>query len=137
MFIELKGHYYRKNVDHLSHKPDPSVPLNKCEEFYCMFKANFGNHSLLYDARMNAISSQQTITDTLIGKTFEWIGLKTFRMRSRNMHSTPRIVSKCWSTNYLVDANRIVVGFRDATNIVKVIKEYSMDDLLKLSKYIM
>ncbi|TGZ50725.1 hypothetical protein DBV15_12061, partial [Temnothorax longispinosus] len=123
-------------ADHLSHKPDPSVPLNKCEEFYCMFKANFGNHSLLYDARMNAISSQQTITDTLIGKTFEWIGLKTFRMRSRNMHSTPRIVSKCWSTNYLVDANRIVVGFRDATNIVKVIKEYSMDDLLKLSKYI-
>ncbi|XP_071650895.1 decapping and exoribonuclease protein-like [Temnothorax longispinosus] len=121
-------------ADHPLHEPDSSVPLNESEEFHCMFKANFAGISLLYDAKIDAISSQQLITDTLIGKPFESIGLKMFQMRIRHMRSTPGIISKCWSTNFLANANRIVVGFRDATNTVKVIKEYSMADLLRLSK---
>ncbi|XP_024882919.1 uncharacterized protein LOC112461773 [Temnothorax curvispinosus] len=138
IFIELRGHYQNKNrmknVDHPLHEPDSSVPLNESEEFHCMFKANFAGISLLYDAKIDAISSQQLITNTLIGKPFESIGLKMFQMRIRHMRSTPGIISKCWSTNFLANANRIVVGFRDATNTVKVIKEYSMADLLRLSK---
>ncbi|XP_024892802.1 decapping and exoribonuclease protein-like, partial [Temnothorax curvispinosus] len=117
-------------ADHPLHEPDSSsVPVNECGEFHCMFKANFSNVSLLYGAKIDAISSRQPITDTLIGKPFESIGLKTLLMPKKHSGCTRSTVIKCWSTNFLANTNRIVVGFRDATNTVKEIKEYSMADL--------
>ncbi|XP_077275402.1 decapping and exoribonuclease protein-like isoform X1 [Temnothorax americanus] len=122
-------------ADHPSHKPDLSVPLNECEEFHCMFKANFGNHSLLYGAEIDGISSQQPITDTLIGKTFEIIELKTFPMGNIiNGKIYRHVVSQWWSQNYLVEINRVICGLKGERSTVRMIKEYPTHDLPKLSK---
>lgn len=120
-------------LDHPSHKPDLSIPLNTCEHFYGIFKARFSNHSLLYRAEIDCISSEQPITDTLIGKTFELIELKTLPISNENKCPAWKVI-KWWSQNYLVKINKTVCGLKDTTNTVKKIKEYSMDDLLKLSK---
>lgn len=125
-------------LDHPSHKPDPLGPLNECEQFYCMFKARFSNYSLLYKAEIDCISSQQPITDTLIGKTFELIELKTCPMYNinGNIYDTINLsrVLAWWSQSYLVETNRIICGLKDKTNIVKMIKEYPVHDLPKLSE---
>lgn len=101
-----------------------------------MFKTYFDDYILLYSARIDGISSEQPITDTLIGKTCKWVGLKIFRMRSGTIYSTPGPVSKCWSANYLIGSDKIVIGFKNPNNIVKSIKECSEKDLLKVSKVI-
>ncbi|KYN33280.1 Protein Dom3Z [Trachymyrmex septentrionalis] len=124
-------------ADHPSHTPDPKRPLNECEHFHCMFKANFDNHSLLYAAEIDGIASQQPITDTLEGKTFELIELKTFPLLSEDGNiygkiSCPRVMC-WWSQNYLANINKIICGLKDK-NIVRIIKEYSMCDLPKLSE---
>lgn len=126
-------------LDHPSHKPNPSVPLNESEQFHCMFKANFDNHSLLYGAELDGISSQQPITDTFIGKTFELIELKTFPLHNTingNIYGriSPNRLSEWWSQSYLGEINRIICGLKDGTSTVRMIKEYSMHDLPNLSK---
>ncbi|XP_011161736.1 decapping and exoribonuclease protein [Solenopsis invicta] len=125
-------------ADHPAHKPDPSLSLNECEEFLCMFKAKFGNHSLLYSAEIDGIVSQQFITDTLIGKTFEIIELKTFPMYNKNgdifFFSQERI-SEWWNQSYLADIKRIICGLKDKNNIVRMIKEYPVCSLPKLPKW--
>ncbi|KYN08872.1 Protein Dom3Z [Trachymyrmex cornetzi] len=124
-------------ADHPSRTPDPKRPLNECEHFYCMFKANFDNHSLLYGAEIDGISSQQPITDTLEGKTFEFIELKTFPLLNEDGNLYSKIsclrVMEWWSQNYLANINKIICGLKDK-NIVRIIKEYSTCDLPKLSK---
>lgn len=103
-----------------------------------MFKAKFDNHLLLYAAEMDGIFSQQLITDTLIGKTFEIIELKTFPMYNKNGNIYGKIsrerVSTWWSQSYLVELNRIICGLKDKNKTVRMIKEYSMHNLSKLSK---
>jgi len=125
-------------LDHPSHKPDPSKFLNECEEFHCMFKANFGNHSLLYGAEIDGISSQQPITDTLIGKPFELIELKTFPMYNKNGNIygkiSPARVSEWWSQSYLSKINRIICGLKNREKEVIMIKEYSIRNLPRLSR---
>jgi len=102
-----------------------------------MFKANFDNHSLLYGTKIDGISSQQPIRDTLERKTFELIKLKTFPLLSENGNIYSKIschrVINWWSQNYLANINRIICGLKDK-NIVRIIKEYSMCDLPKLSE---
>jgi len=123
-------------LDHPSHKPNPSKCLNECEEFHCMFKANFGNHSLLYRAEIDGIFSQQPITDTLIGKPFELIELKTCPMyhKSGNIYKiSPARVSQWWSQIYLSKINKIICGLKNGEEVI-MIKEYSICDLPKLSK---
>lgn len=125
-------------LDSPSHKPNPSEPLNECEKFHCMFKTNFGNHSLLYGAEIDGISSQQPITDTLVGKTFELIELKTFPMCKKQGKVCINISLKrlltWWSQNYLADINKIICGLKDETTTVRMIKEYPTHDLPKLSQ---
>lgn len=103
-----------------------------------MFKARFGNHSLLYKAEIDCISSKQPITNTLVGKTFELIELKTFPMYNSNgdIHGTiqPSRVIDWWSQSYLVESNRIICGLKDRTNTVKMIKEYPVHELPNLSE---
>ncbi|CAL1688530.1 unnamed protein product [Lasius platythorax] len=129
-------------ADQPSHKPDPSVPLNECAKFHCIFKANFGDHSLLYVAEIDGILSEQCITDTLIGKTFELIELKTMSMEQYNAIGTVGgkydtiFVEKAiswWSQNYLAKVEKIICGLRKQWE-VKAIKEYPTHNLLKLSK---
>ncbi|XP_018303717.1 decapping and exoribonuclease protein-like [Mycetomoellerius zeteki] len=123
-------------ADHPSHTPDLKQPLNECEQFYCMFKANFDNHSLLYGAEIDGISSQQPITDTLEGKTLELIELKTFPLllnEDGNIKISSLRVMEWWSQSYLVHINKIICGLKEK-NIVRMIKEYSMCDLPKLSE---
>jgi len=103
-----------------------------------MFKANFGNHSLLYGAEIDGISSQQPITDTLIGKSFELIELKTFPMYNKNGNIYGKIsrarVSEWWSQSYLSKINRIICGLKNREKEVIMIKEYSMRNLPRLSR---
>ncbi|KYN01540.1 Protein Dom3Z [Cyphomyrmex costatus] len=124
-------------ADHPSGTPDLKRSLNECEQFFCMFKANFDNHSLLYAAEIDGISSQQLITDTLEGKTFELIELKTYPLPNEegNIHgkiSSLRVM-EWWSQSYLVHLNKIICGLKDK-NVVRMIKEYSINDLSKLSE---
>lgn len=101
-----------------------------------MFKANFDNHSLLYGAEIDGISSQQPITDTLEGKTLELIELKTFPLllnEDGNIKISSLRVMEWWSQSYLVHINKIICGLKEK-NIVRMIKEYSMCDLPKLSE---
>ncbi|XP_028046754.1 decapping and exoribonuclease protein isoform X2 [Monomorium pharaonis] len=126
-------------ADHPAHKPDPSRALNECEEFHCMFKAKFDNHSLLYAAEIDGIFSQQFIKDTLIGNTFEIIELKTIVISDKhgngNMYGKVHheLVSSWWSQNYLLELNRIICGLRDRNGTVTMIKEYNLHNLPKLS----
>lgn len=126
--------FYNINVNYLiddpSRKPNASVPLNECEEFHCMFKAQFGTHSLLYGAEIDGIISQEPITDnTLIGKKFELIELKTLRMFGR---FNPNQIMSWWSQNYLAEINKVICGMKDG-KIVKMIKEFPMHIIPKLS----
>ena len=102
-----------------------------------MFKANFDNYSLLYGTKIDDIFSQQPIRDTLERKTFELIELKTFPLLSENGNIYSKIschrVINWWSQNYLANINRIIRRLKDK-NIVRIIKEYSMCDLPKLSE---
>lgn len=103
-----------------------------------MFKARFDGHSLLFKAEIDCITSQQSVEDTLVGKTFELIELKTVSMHDGNVYGTifhSRIVD-WWSQSYLVEANRIVCGLKDREkpSVVRKIEECSMDDLPKLSR---
>lgn len=119
------------------HKPNPSQPLNECEEFRCVFKAQFGGYSLLYGAEIDGIFSQKPITDTIIGKKFEFIELKTLPMYNNDSNIygkfEPSRVLKSWSQNYLIQIDKLVCGLKDK-NLVKMVKEYSTDSLPKLSK---
>ncbi|XP_011630177.1 decapping and exoribonuclease protein [Pogonomyrmex barbatus] len=128
--------------DKPSHKPDPSVSLNECEEFHCVFKAKFGDHSLLYGAETDGISSRELITETdfitLFGKTFELIELKTIVAYNSNGDMYENISSEkilmWWSQNYLANVNKIICGLKDRNSVVRRIKEYSMHELPYLSK---
>ncbi|CAL1688528.1 unnamed protein product [Lasius platythorax] len=95
-------------ADQPSHKPDPSVPLNECEKFHCIFKANFGDHSLLYAAEIDVGGKYGTI---LVKKAITW-----------------------WSQNYLAGVERLICGLRNEQGEVKVIKEYPTHYLSELSK---
>lgn len=99
-----------------------------------MFKAQFGNHIILYNAKVDGILSEEPVTDTLIGKTCKLVGMKTFRVRSGITSTSPLIVSRCWSTNYLIDADKVVIGYKNVNNVVKSIKEFSVNNVLKISK---
>ncbi|EZA50166.1 Protein Dom3Z [Ooceraea biroi] len=115
-------------ADHPSHVPDSSLPLNECEEFHCIFKANFGDHSLLYGAEMDGIFSKEPITDTLIGKTIEFVELKTFPMFNENGDIRGTISSQCasawWSQNYLANISKLICGLKDKSGTVRMIREY-------------
>ncbi|XP_011262330.2 decapping and exoribonuclease protein [Camponotus floridanus] len=131
-------------ADQPSYQPNTSVPLNECEQFYCIFKTNFGHHSLVYEAEIDGISSQQHITDTLIGKTFEMIELKTLSIRQYNeigtnqhyKYGTIRVnkVITWWSQNYLAGIERLICGLRNRNEEVRMIKEFSTHNLPQLSK---
>ncbi|KAM0732696.1 Decapping and exoribonuclease protein [Formica fusca] len=131
-------------ADQPSHKPDTSVPVNECEKFYCVIKANFGDHSLLYGAEIDAISSPQPITDTLTGKTIELIELKTLQMKVYNEIGTVlydkygtiplKTVIIWWSQNYLAGIERLICGLKNRYGEVKMIKEHPTQNLPELSK---
>lgn len=130
--------------DQPSSIPNTSVPLNECEKFYCVFKTNFDDHSLLYEAEIDGISSQQFITDTLIGKPFEFIELKTISIRLYNEIGTIQYnkygtipvdkVITWWSQNYLAGIDKLICGLRNKDGEVKMIKEFSTHNLPQLSK---
>lgn len=136
-------------LDHPLHKPDPSIPLNECEKFHCIFEAKFGDHSLLYTAEIDGIVSQQPITDTLIDKTFELIELKSLSTRFYNANDTveynkygtfpiKRLIT-WWSQNYLSGTERLICGLKDKYGKVHMIKEYpthTLPELSKVSNYI-
>lgn len=140
------GYKFKKYMvaDQPSHKPNTSVPVNKCEKFHCVIKANFGDHSLLYEAKIDAISSPQPITDTLIGKTIELIELKTLPMKVYNEIGTVlydkygtiplKTVIRWWSQNYLAGIERLICGLKNRYWEVKMIKEHPMQILPELSK---
>ncbi|XP_014468078.1 PREDICTED: decapping and exoribonuclease protein-like [Dinoponera quadriceps] len=126
-------------ADHPSHKPDLSVPLNECEEFRCVFKTKFGNHSLLYGAEIDGICSKQPIKDTLVGKTdkFHLIELKTLPLYGKNTNLNGKLpanrVIGWWSQNYLAGIDKTICGFKNKS-IVKMIREYPTQILPQLSK---
>lgn len=91
-----------------------------------MFKAKFGEYSLLYGAEIDGISSQEPIKDTLIGKKFELIELKTSPF-DKTIY--PGKASQWWSQNYLVGASKIICGLKDGFGTVRNIREYSTDSL--------
>ncbi|XP_029156299.1 decapping and exoribonuclease protein-like isoform X2 [Nylanderia fulva] len=142
--IELCGYKLEQYLvaDHPSHKPDPSV-LNECEKFHCIFQAKFGDHSLLYTAEIDGIVSQQPITDTLIGKTFELIEMKSISTRVYNVIGTPeynkygtfnsRKLVDWWSPNYLSGTERLICGLKNMDGKVTMIKEYPTHTLPLLS----
>ncbi|KAM0732694.1 Decapping and exoribonuclease protein [Formica fusca] len=131
-------------ADQPSHKPNTSVPVNECEKFHCVIKANFGDHSLLYEAKIDAISSPQPITDTLIGKTIELIELKRLPMKVYNEIGTVlydkygtiplKTVIGWWSQNYLAGIERVIFGLKNRYGKVKMIKEHPTQNLPELSK---
>ncbi|XP_011883779.1 PREDICTED: decapping and exoribonuclease protein [Vollenhovia emeryi] len=134
-------------ADDPSRRPDPLAPLNECEKFHCMFRANFGRYSLLYGAEVDGICSQERITEqqflTDIDETFELIELKTIPRRhmiGNNRNISSRLVD-WWSQNYLVDIKEIICGLKvsptnsERCDTVTMIKEYRTDDLPKISKY--
>ncbi|XP_020284836.1 decapping and exoribonuclease protein [Pseudomyrmex gracilis] len=124
-------------ADHPSHQPDTSKPVNASEAFHCVFQANYGDHSLLYEAEIDGIVSQDYITDTLVGKQFEIIELKTIGFRQIEQLSakfTPKKISDMWNQNSLAGVRRSIFGLREGkSSIVKSIQECSTDDLLNLS----
>ncbi|XP_032682566.1 decapping and exoribonuclease protein-like [Odontomachus brunneus] len=124
-------------ADHPAHKPDLSVPLNECEEFRCVFKTKFGDHSLLYAAEIDGISSEQPIEDTLIGKKFTIIEMKTLPLYDKNGSLygklTPDRVAGWWSQNYLAGIDTTVCGLK-VGNAVRMIKEYPTHILPQFSK---
>ncbi|XP_011693168.1 PREDICTED: decapping and exoribonuclease protein-like [Wasmannia auropunctata] len=128
-------------ADHPLHEPDTSVILNTREAFHCMFETNFDNHSVLYGAEIDGISSRQPfkITNTLIDKLdkFELIELKTFPMCNKDGNINGKIsrerISMCWSQNYFPQINRTICGLKNKFNIVKKIREYSSYELPQLS----
>lgn len=113
------------------------MPLNECEEFRCVFKTKFGNHSLLYAAEIDGISSEQPIEDTLIGKKFKIIELKTLPLYERNGNLygklTPDRAIGWWSQNYLAGIDTTVCGLK-VKNEVRMIKEYPTYILPQFSK---
>ncbi|XP_072751484.1 decapping and exoribonuclease protein-like [Anoplolepis gracilipes] len=132
-------------ADHPSHRPNSSVSLNECEKFHCMIKANFDDHSLLYEAEIDGISSHQPITDTLVGKTFELIELKTLSAKLYHEIGTPQYdkygtipfekAILWWCQNYLAGIKGVICGIKNSCGEVKMIKEFSTDNLLQLSKF--
>ncbi|XP_067212106.1 decapping and exoribonuclease protein-like isoform X2 [Linepithema humile] len=123
-------------ADDPSHEPDPSAPLNICEEFHCVFKAKFGDHSLLYGAEIDGILSQEPINDTLIDKKIKLVELKTCPMHydSKRGRFYPDKATNWWSQNYLVGIDKIICGLKDKSNTVRMIKEYSTNSLIPRSK---
>lgn len=120
-------------IDHPLHKPDLSVPLNMCEKFHCVFKSQFGAHSLLYGAEIDAVSSEELITDTLIGKSYELIELKTVGYNN-NFYSklNAEKVLLWWSQIYLVGIDKVVCGLKKG-KMVTTIKEYPIHTLPEFS----
>jgi len=125
-------------LDHPSRIPDPSLPLNECEEFHCIFKSKFGDYSLLYGAEIDGISSKEPIMDILIDKTVEFIELKTFPMYNENGDIcgtiSPERALSCWSQNYLANVNKLVCGLKDRSAVVRMIREYPTNVLPTFSK---
>ncbi|XP_050448580.1 decapping and exoribonuclease protein-like [Cataglyphis hispanica] len=131
-------------ADQPTHKPDISVPLNECEKFHCVIKANFDHYSLLYEAEIDGISSEQPITDTLTDKTIELIELKTFPLKFYNEIGTEQNkkygtipIKKAitwWSQNYLAGIERLICGLKNRFGKVIKIKEHSTQNLPELSK---
>ncbi|XP_012217607.1 decapping and exoribonuclease protein-like [Linepithema humile] len=121
-------------ADDPSHEPDPSAPLNICEEFHCVFKAKFGDHSLLYGAEIDGILSQEPINDTLIDKNIKLVELKTCPMHYERGRFYPDKATNWWSQNYLVGIDKIICGLKDKSNTVRMIKEYSTNSLIPRSK---
>ncbi|XP_031847152.1 decapping and exoribonuclease protein-like isoform X2 [Nomia melanderi] len=121
-------------TDKPSGMPDLSVPLNQNEEFYCVFKAVFGNTTLLYGAEVDGISSEHEIKDTLVGKNVELIELKTlsfaaFTRRGEIKHERATRILKWWLQSHIVGIKRIICGCRNYTGIVYKIKKFTLDRL--------
>lgn len=102
-----------------------------------MFKTKFGNHSLLYAAEIDGISSKQPIKDTLIGKEYKFIELKTIPIYDGNKNLyrklAPERVLAWWSPNYLSGIETTVCGLKIGKT-VRMIEEYSTHTLLQFSK---
>ncbi|XP_032679770.1 decapping and exoribonuclease protein-like [Odontomachus brunneus] len=124
-------------ADHPAHKPNLSVPFNECKKFRCVFKTKFGDHSLLYTGKIDSISSEQPMEDTLIGKKFKIIEMKTLSLYNKNGNLygklNPDRVVDWWSQNYLTGIDTTICGLK-VKNAVRMIKEYPTHILPQFSK---
>ena len=119
--------------------PDTTQPVNESEEFCCMFQRRFGEHTILYGAEMDGVLSEKTLNDPLPLKDLRFVELKTCKTiesnsQDRNFRKFKLI--KWWSQSFLVGIDNVLCGFRDDNGIVRNLTNYSLSQIVDMSKVI-
>lgn len=119
--------------------PNSQQPVSEAEEFCCIFRRRIGDHTILYGAEMDGVTSETKIADPLPLKDLEFVELKTSRAiehegQDRNFRKFKLL--KWWSQSFLVGIRSVLCGFRDDEGIVRDLKNYSLTEIVDMSKVI-
>ncbi|KAF4519809.1 hypothetical protein B566_EDAN006823 [Ephemera danica] len=90
--------------------PDTDQPLSEFEETCCMFTSQIGSHKIMYGAELDGFPNEEAFTDL---STAKFVELKTCKENPSEYSFKRFKLLKWWSQSWLVDIDKVVVGYRD------------------------
>uniref|UniRef100_A0A182N928 Decapping nuclease n=1 Tax=Anopheles dirus TaxID=7168 RepID=A0A182N928_9DIPT len=121
--------------------PDTSAPVVLAEEFCSMFEATLAGNRILYGAEMDGIVASRALdrdrlrVDELRRCEFVEVKVKRKETTQRQVDNFYRFKTKnWWCQSFLVNVQRLVVGLRDDTGVVREVTEMKLGDIQRDSR---
>ena len=116
---------------------DPSKGFNEREQYLTVVTSCLGQHTMLYCAGLDGVNTSKSVAEASLDAE-AFVELTTVKLRTEpDLTEHPNGTMKMhkfrdwWAQSYLSGTNNIVCGFKDENSVVRKIKLYDLDELVR------